>query len=28
VIVAEKLQAWKVDDDGRVVQVNPPATAR
>jgi hypothetical protein len=28
VIVAEKLQAWKVDDDGRVVQMNPPATAR
>ncbi|HEX4110587.1 MAG TPA: hypothetical protein VHX88_20835 [Solirubrobacteraceae bacterium] len=25
VIVAEKLQAWKVDDDGRVMQVEPPA---
>ena len=23
VIVAEKLQAWKVDDDGRVMQVKP-----
>lgn len=28
VIVAEKLHAWKVDDDGRFVQVSPPATAR
>jgi hypothetical protein len=27
VIVAEKLQAWKVDDDGRVMQVTPPAIA-
>jgi hypothetical protein len=27
VIVTEKLQAWKVDDDGRVVQVKPPAIA-
>ena len=27
VIVAEKLQAWKVDGDGRVVQVKPPAIA-
>jgi hypothetical protein len=24
VIVAERLQAWKVDDDGRVMQVKPP----
>ena len=24
VIVAEKLQAWKVDDEGRVMQVKPP----
>ena len=28
VIVAEKLQAWKVDDDGRVMQVKPPAITR
>jgi len=28
VIVAEKLQAWKVADDGRAVQVTPPATAQ
>ena len=28
VIVAEKLQAWKVDDDGRVVQLKPPVLAR
>jgi hypothetical protein len=27
VIVTEKLQAWKVNDDGRVVQVKPPAIA-
>jgi hypothetical protein len=27
VIVAEKLQAWKVDGDGRVVQVKPSAVA-
>lgn len=27
-VIVEKLQAWKVDHDGRVVQVHPPATAR